>query len=75
MKKVILFLLIFSTYYVKAQSVIGTINSGSLIVSNTSATIGELILVPETPNLSSHSGIIGILVALGQQTLSVPELI
>ncbi len=73
MKKVILFLLIFSTCSINAQSVIGTINSGSIIVPSTSATIGELIVVPETPNLSSHSGIIGILVALGQQSLSVPE--
>ncbi len=74
MRKNILFLFLLFVSGVQAQSVIGTINSGSLIVANTSASIGEIIVVPETQNISSHSGIIGILVELGEHTLSVPEL-
>jgi hypothetical protein len=74
MKKKIVFFVFLSAFYTHAQSVISTLNSGSLIVANTSASIGEIIVVPETPNVSSHSGIIGILVELGEQTLTVPEL-
>jgi hypothetical protein len=74
MKKNILFFIFLSSFYSQAQSVISTLNSGSLVVASTSASIGEIIVVPETPNVSSHSGIIGILVELGEQTLSVPEL-
>jgi hypothetical protein len=73
MKKTIFFFVLLSTFLSQGQSVISTINSGSIIVASTSASIGEMIVVPETPNLSSHSGIIGILVELKDQTLTVPE--
>jgi hypothetical protein len=72
MKKTIFFFVLLSTFLSQGQSVISTINSGSIIVASTSASIGEMIVVPETPNLSSHSGIIGILVELKDQTLTVP---
>ncbi|WP_296150312.1 T9SS type A sorting domain-containing protein [uncultured Flavobacterium sp.] len=55
----------------KAQSVIQTVNSGSVISSQSSISVGEIIVVPENQT-QSNSGIIGIL-ATNQQTLEVPQ--
>lgn len=43
-----------------AQSVVQSVNSGSLIAANTMAAIGEIVVIPAGPN-QSPSGIIGIL--------------
>ena len=48
---------------------IQTVNSGSLIASRSSVSIGEIVIVPQNQSQSS-SGIIGILL----QTLEVPQL-
>lgn len=56
----------------KAQSVMQSVNSGSIVTSSSSVSIGEIIVVPENQN-QSNSGIIGIL-AQNNQTLEVPQL-
>lgn len=54
-----------------AQSVVQTVNSGSVISARSSISVGEIIVVPENQNQSS-SGIIGIL-ATTQEMLEVPQ--
>lgn len=54
-----------------AQSVIQTVNSGSVISAQSSISVGEIIVVPENQN-QSNSGIIGIL-ATTQEMLEVPQ--
>ena len=53
----------------QAQSLVQTINSGSLISGGTMASIGEIVVIPETATQSA-SGIIGIL-AQNNATLEV----
>ena len=48
-------------------------NSGGIIASNSVLTIGEIVVNPVTANLSSGSGIIGILAQVNQQTLEVNQ--
>lgn len=55
-----------------AQSVIQSINSGSIISSNSMVTVGEIFVVPENQNQTS-SGIIGILTIINEENLSVSE--
>lgn len=50
-----------------AQSVVQTINSGSLIASASSVSIGEIVVNPSSGQ--SGSGIIGILTQIHSQTL------
>lgn len=69
MKHLLLFCFLITTLSASSQSVIQSVNSGSLITSSSSVSIGEIVVVPVNPNQSS-SGIIGILV----QTLEVPQL-
>ncbi len=73
MKQYLLLFLLFATFTTKAQSVIQVVNSGSIIVSSSSVSVGEIIIVPENQN-QSGSGIIGILAQVNQQTLEVPQL-
>ncbi len=54
----------------KAQSLIQSVNSGSIIASNTSISIGEIVVVPISQN-QSNSGIIGILSQVNAQNLEV----
>lgn len=68
-KLVITALLAFSLS--NAQSVIQTVNSGSVIASKSSISVGEIIVVPVN-QVQSSSGIIGIL-ATAQETLEVPQ--
>lgn len=68
MKQSLLLLFLIITISASSQSVIQSVNSGSLITSSSSVSIGEIVLVPVNPNQCS-SGIIGILV----QTLEVPK--
>lgn len=69
MKQLLLFSFLIITISASSQSVVQSVNSGSLITSSSSVSIGEIVVVPVNPNQSS-SGIIGILV----QTLEVPQL-
>ena len=69
MKHLLLFFILIFTISVSSQSVIQTVNSGSLIASRSSVSIGEIVIIPQNQSQSS-SGIIGILV----QTLEVPQL-
>ncbi|MCA6421769.1 MAG: T9SS type A sorting domain-containing protein [Flavobacterium sp.] len=72
MKQLLFFLLLIFGIPTKAQSIIQSVNSGSLITSSSSVSIGEIVVVPQNQSQSS-SGIIGIL-AQTQQTLEVPQL-
>lgn len=72
MKQTLLYAFLAVSLSGKAQSVMQSVNSGSIITSNSSVSVGEIIVVPENPNQSS-SGIIGIF-AQNNQTLEVPQL-
>lgn len=72
MKQLLLFTLLIVSLSGHAQSVIQSVNSGSIITSNSSVSIGEIVVVPQNQTQSS-SGIIGIL-AQTQQSLEVPQL-
>ncbi|WP_264520717.1 T9SS type A sorting domain-containing protein [Flavobacterium sp. N1994] len=69
MKQLILFTFLIITVSASSQSLIQSVNSGSLITASSSVSIGEIVVVPQNQSQSS-SGIIGILV----QTLEVPKL-
>lgn len=70
MKRLLLFSVLITGLSANAQSVIQSVNSGSLISSSSSVSVGEIVVVPENQTQSS-SGIIGILT---QTQLEVPEL-
>jgi len=72
MKKTILFILVTVSLSATSQSVIQSVNSGSIVASTAAVSIGEILVVPEN-QVQSSSGIIGIL-AQTQQTLEVPQL-
>lgn len=72
MKKLyLIIILLLSVNSLVAQSIIQTINSGSLVAPSSSVSIGEIVIVPGNTT-QSPSGIIGIL-AQNQQTLEVPK--
>jgi hypothetical protein len=71
MKNFLLSLILLISFYSKAQSVIQSVNSGSLITSQTSVSIGEIIITPQQNQ--SGSGIIGILAQVNQQQLEVAQ--
>jgi hypothetical protein len=71
MRTILLSSMLLLSFYSKAQSVIKTVNSGSLITPKTSVSIGEIIINP-TQN-QSNSGIIGILAQVNQQQLEVAQ--
>ena len=54
-----------------SQSVIQSVNSGSLITASSSVSIGEIVVVPENA-IQSASGLIGILAQI-DSTLEIPE--
>ena len=70
MKQLLLFSFLIVTFSASSQSVIQSVNSGSVIASNSSVSIGEIVVVPTNQSQSS-SGIIGILT---QTQLEVPHL-
>lgn len=74
MRQFLLLLLLTISLSGNCQSVIQSVNSGSIIAPNSSVSIGEIIVIPENANQSS-SGIIGILAQVNQQNLEVPELV
>jgi hypothetical protein len=51
-----------------SQANIGAINSGAIIATSSSGTLGELIVIPETQNITGQTGILGILVELKDGT-------
>ena len=54
-----------------SQSVVQSVNSGSLITTQTSVSIGEIVIVPAQNQ--SNSGLIGILTQVNQQQLEVSQ--
>ncbi len=69
MKQLLLFSFWIAGVTANSQSVIQSVNSGSVISSNSAVSIGEIVVVPQNQNQSS-SGIIGILT---QTQLEVKE--
>ncbi len=69
MKQLLLFSFLIAGVTANSQSVIQSVNSGSVISSNSAVSIGEIVVVPQNQNQSS-SGIIGILT---QTQLEVKE--
>lgn len=57
---------------VKAQSLIQSVNSGSIVALNSSVAIGEIVVVPVNQN-QSNTGIIGILSQVNNQNLEVTQ--
>jgi hypothetical protein len=55
-----------------AQSLVQSVNSGSVIGTNSSVSVGEIVVVPVNQN-QSNSGLIGILTQINTQTLEVSE--
>lgn len=72
MKKTILFILVTLSLSAASQSVIQSVNSGSIVASSAAVSIGEILVIPEN-QVQSTSGIVGIL-AQTQQALEVPQL-
>lgn len=70
MKQLLLFSFLIFTFSANSQSVIQSVNSGSIISSSSSVSVGEIVVVPVNQSQSS-SGIIGILT---QTQLEVPQL-
>lgn len=70
MKQLLLLSFLIVTISTRSQSVIQSVNSGSIISSSTSVSVGEIVVVPINQSQSS-SGIIGILT---QSQLEVKEL-
>lgn len=68
--KNVLPILLLTMGYANAQSVVQSVNAGSLVTASSSVSVGEIIVVPENQN-QSQSGLIGILAQNGQ--LEVPE--
>ena len=56
----------------KAQSLIQSVNSGSIVALNSSVSIGEIVVVPVNQN-QSNTGIIGILSQVNNQNLEVSQ--
>jgi hypothetical protein len=70
MKQLLLFSFLIVSLSASSQSVIQSVNSGSIISSSSSVSVGEIVVVPVNQTQSS-SGLIGILT---QTQLEVPEL-
>ncbi|MGL2967472.1 T9SS type A sorting domain-containing protein [Flavobacterium sp. XGLA_31] len=72
MKKLLLFTFLTLSLTVRSQSLIQSVNSGSIIASGSSVSVGEIVVVPQN-QMQSSSGLIGIL-AQTQAQLEVPQL-
>ncbi len=73
MRKNLLITLLFCGALCNAQSVIQSINSGSIISANSTVGVGEIVVIPENQNQSA-TGLIGVLAQVNQQFLEVPSL-
>ncbi|NUY82448.1 T9SS type A sorting domain-containing protein [Flavobacterium sp. MAH-1] len=58
-------ILLLSMGCASAQSLVQTVNSGSLVTASSSVSVGEIVVVPVNP-IQSQSGLIGILTQNGQ---------
>lgn len=56
------------------QSVVQSINSGSVIAASSNAAVGEIVVLPQSNNQPS-TGLIGILAQLQQQNLETTSLV
>jgi hypothetical protein len=72
MKQLLLLSILFVTLSASSQSVIQSVNAGSIISASSSVSVGEIVVVPVNQSQSS-SGIIGIISQVNQ-TLEVPQL-
>lgn len=72
MKRLLLISFLTLSLSATSQSVIQSVNSGSIIASSSSVSVGEIVVVPEN-QVQSSTGIIGIM-AQTQQPLEVPQL-
>ncbi|TBX70015.1 T9SS type A sorting domain-containing protein [Flavobacterium silvisoli] len=72
MKSLLLFGFLTLSLTVSSQTLIQSVNSGSVIANSSSISVGEIVVVPQNQNQSS-TGIIGLL-AQTQQALEVPQL-
>ncbi len=72
MKKIVFMLFVTFSAIGNAQSVIQSVNSGSVISASSSVSIGEIVIVPENTS-SSNTGIIGILAQVNSQNLEVSQ--
>ena len=70
MKQLLLFSLLITGIFGNCQSVIQSVNSGSIIGTSSSVSVGEIVVVPVNQT-QSNSGIIGILT---QTQLEVSEM-
>lgn len=70
MKLPLLFAFLCASSLCSAQSLVQTLNSGSVIAPNAMVSIGEIVVIPQNQS-QSNSGIIGILAQINQQTLEV----
>ena len=73
MKQYLLFAFLFIGLFSNSQSLVQTVNSGSVLGAVSAVSVGEIFVVPQNQNLSS-SGLIGILVQINQQNLEVDHL-
>lgn len=71
MKKIYLIVALAFAGFCSGQTLVQSINSGSIIGTSSSVSVGEIVVVPVNPSQSS-SGLIGILTQLNQ-TLEVSE--
>jgi hypothetical protein len=72
MKQLLISTFLITSIFARSQSVIQSVNSGSIISSNSSVSVGEIVVVPQNQTQSS-SGIIGIFAQV-TQILEVPQL-
>ncbi len=72
MKKILFVLIVTFSAIGNAQSIVQTVNSGSVISASSSVSIGEIVVVPENTS-QSNTGIIGILAQINSQTLEVEQ--
>lgn len=72
MKKLIGLVLLLFSILGNSQFVIQSVNSGSIIASNASVSVGEIVVIPVN-NAQSNTGIIGILAQVNAQTLEVSQ--
>lgn len=72
MKQLLFFSFLIVTLSASSQSVIQSINSGSIIGASGSIAVGEIVVIPQNQT-QSISGILGLLSQVNQ-TLEVPQL-
>lgn len=72
MKHTLLTLFLVIGFSGHSQTVLQTMNSGSVIGTAGSISVGEIVVIPQNAT-QPQSGIIGILAQVNQQTLEVPS--